>query len=280
MACIGVLGSGLLGKRILSVAPSSIRTWGTFTEEQNPKKEDMASKVLFQWENIDTWNNMPKETSSLIVTIPPIFQTESTVIEHLHQWCAWLKGNLKLLSSLVYISTTSVYPMKAKTWREEDTIEETTLSSRLRICTENIFQNYFPCCTLRSGAIYGPGRNIVSRILSNRSIPASDTPVHRIHVTDLANIALKAALTQPEHKMINCCDVSPDPSRILAEWVIKNRELFSIPPGQELVVDEQPLRKKGRSFPGRFISNDLLLHKFGYRLIYPDWKSGLISCFP
>lgn len=273
---IGILGTGYVGQEVIRQG-EEYSLWGTTTEKTRINLSQKIKLVNFQWENPHTWHHLPQTSDYLVLTIPPIFADEKATSEHLHKWCKWIKSNETQKTKLIYISTTSVYPKRAKRWREEDEFVLKSGRGQCRIVTEKILQHYFPCYILRAGAIYGPKRNIITRILRKMPIPLSDAPIHRIHVADLASIILSIIRQQPSFSVINCCDSYPDSSKTVTEWAMQNKTLLGLPADIDITYHNAPLRIKGHSIKDRWISNDRLINNMRYRFIYPDWKSGLIA---
>ncbi len=131
---------------------------------------------------------MPETAVTLVLTIPPLLKNLETEAERLHLWGKWMSHNRPELKRMIYISTTGVYPKCNGIWSENSGFEADTNSGKLRLLTENILSQYFSLHVVRPGGIYGSGRGIDSRLKSGKPIPVSNTPVHRIHVKDLARI--------------------------------------------------------------------------------------------
>ena len=188
---VGILGLGFLGQilaREFSAVPES---WGTW--HLTPPPEPILSNFSFDWANENNWSALPEIPVTLVLTIPPLLKNPETEAERLHLWGKWMNHNRPELKSMIYMSTTGVYPKRNGIWSEDSDFEADTNSGKLRLVTENILSKYFSLQVVRPGGIYGYGRGIDVRLKSGKPIPVSNTPVHRIHVMDLARINLGAA---------------------------------------------------------------------------------------
>ena len=173
---------------------------------------------------------------------------------------------------MIYISSTGVYPKRNGLWHENSEFEPDTNSGKLRLITEKTLGNFFKLYVVRPGGIYGKGRGIDVRLKSGKHIPVSGTPVHRIHVKDLAGIVFHLLKNPQSPRCINAVDFDPKPSWKVANWLVQNREDLS----EDMLQD---IPDSSASVPGnseRLISNQCLI-ELGITLKFPTFREGMVN---
>ena len=265
---VGILGLGFLGQilaREFSAVPES---WGTWHLTRPP--EPILSNFSFDWANENNWSALPETPVTLVMTIPPLLKNPDAEAERLHLWGKWMSHNRPELKSMIYISSTGVYPKLNGIWSEDSEFEADTNSGKLRLLTEKILSQYFSLHVVRPGGIYGYGRGIDVRLKSGKPIPVSGTPVHRIHVLDLARIILHLVEHPDTDKCINAVDHEAKPSWEVARWLIENREDLT----EDMFPDPAVISSSLPETPQRKISNQRLLD-LGITLRYPTFRDGM-----
>jgi len=171
---------------------------------------------------------------------------------------------------MIYISSTGVYPKRNGLWHEDSEFEPDTNSGKLRLITEKTLSSFFKLHVVRPGGIYGNGRGIDVRLKSWKHIPVSRTPVHRIHVNDLARIVFHLLNNAESARCVNAVDFDPKPSWKVAHWLIQNRKDLS----EDMLRD---IPDSSASVPGnaeRLISNQRLI-ELGITLNFPTFREGM-----
>lgn len=278
---IGIIGLGFLGREIGLLENWPAPSWGTnLTQPQVSNHPSLpVNQFRFDWQNDTHWNRLPQEEGVLILTAPPIHPEVDHEVKRLKAWGNWMNNNRRGYQSLVYISTTGVYPNQNGNWTETDTVEPDSPKGQLRLATEKTLAEFFDLSVIRSGAIYGPGRNIGNRILTGKPVPSGDQPVHRIHVADLARIVRMVISEKELPAIINAVDNDPTPTRMAAEWLLQ-QSFPTIPPETTLLLKAGfATRKEMQSADRRFINNRLLRDRCEYRFSYPSYKEGLTAAF-
>jgi len=262
---VGILGLGFLGQilaREFSAVPES---WGTW--HLTPPPEPILSNFSFDWANENNWSALPETPVTLVMTIPPLLKNPDAEAERLHLWGKWMSHNRPKLKRMIYISSTGVYPKLNGIWSEDSEFEADTNSGKLRLLTEKILSQYFSLHVVRPGGIYGYGRGIDVRLKSGKSIPVSNTPVHRIHVMDLARIICHLVKNPEALQCVNAVDLGAKPSWEVAKWLVENRNDLT----EEILPDAADCLP---GTPQRIISNQLLL-ELGITLCYPTFREGM-----
>ena len=264
---VGILGLGFLGKILSSELTSHEESWGTW--HKTPPPEKTFPVFHFDWADENCWDSLPETSATLVLTIPPLLKNPQGETDRLHLWGKWMRQNRPQLKRLIYISTTGVYPKCNGIWSEDSEFEADTLSGQLRLLTEKILSQYFQLQVIRPGGIYGFGRGIDVRLKLGKQIPLSSTPVHRIHVHDLARITLHLLENPFCTACVNAVDLEAKPSWEVAHWLIENRDDLT----------EQMFQENTDDFSGspqRIISNKHLL-ELDIPLRYPTFRQGMMS---
>ena len=267
---IGILGLGFLGKILASDFADIHKSWGTWNK--NPPPEAALKVFPFDWSRETSWSALPEVPETLVLTIPPMLNDPEAEKVRLNQWGKWMNKNRQNIKRMIYISSTGVYPKRNGLWQEDSEFEPDTNSGKLRLITEKTLASFFKLHVVRPGGIYGNGRGIDVRLQSGKHITVSGTPVHRIHVNDLAGIVFHLLKNPESASCINAVDFDPKPSWKVAHWLIQNRE--------DLSADMlQDIPDSSESIPGnseRLISNQCLI-ELGITLCYPTFREGMMK---
>ena len=267
---IGILGLGFLGKILASDFADIHKSWGTWNK--NPPPESALKVFHFDWSRETSWTALPEVPETLVLTIHPMLNDPEAEKVHLNQWGNWMNKNRPNIKRMIYISSTGVYPKRNGLWQEDSEFEPDTNSGKLRLITEKTLASFFKLHVVRPGGIYGNGRGIDVRLQSGKHITVSGTPVHRIHVNDLAGIVFHLLKNPESASCINAVDFDPKPSWKVAHWLIQNRE--------DLSADMlQDIPDSSESIPGnseRLISNQCLI-ELGITLCYPTFREGMMK---
>jgi len=262
---IGILGLGFLGKILASDFAYIQESWGTW--HKNPPPESALKVFPFDWSSETSWTALPEFPETLVLTIPPLLNDPEAEKARLNQWGEWMKKNRPNIKRMIYISSTGVYPKRNGLWHEDSEFEPDTNSGKLRLITEKTLGSFFKLYVVRPGGIYGYGRGIDVRLKSGKHIPVSGTPVHRIHVKDLAGIVFHLLKNPESARYVNAVDFDPKPSWKVAHWLIQNREDLT----EEMLPDAADCLP---GTPQRIISNQRLL-ELGITLCYPTFREGM-----
>ena len=267
---IGILGLGFLGKILASDFADIQESWGTW--HKNPPPESALKVFPFDWSSETSWTALPEFSENLVLTIPPLRNNPEAEKVRLNQWGEWMNKNRPNIKRMIYISSTVVYPKRNGLWHEDSEFEPDTNSGKLRLITEKTLGSFFKLHVVRPGGIYGNGRGIDVRLKSGKHIPVSGTPVHRIHVKDLAGIVFHLLKNPESARCINAVDFDPKPSWKVAHWLVQNREDLS----EDMLQD---IPDSSASVPGnaqRLISNQCLI-ELGITFSYPTFREGMGS---
>lgn len=184
---------------------------------------------------------------------------------------------------LIYISTSGVYGDCQGKWVDETrALNPGSPRSHRRAAAEQRIADWGgDHIILRAPGIYGPDRLPIDRVRAGQPILAgADAPwTNRIHVTDLAEIALTAAKRGPARVIYNASDGNPTP---MPDYYHALAKRLGCPPPPEIdwATAEQTFSAMRLSFlrESRRLSNQRLRETLGMTLHYPDYQTGLDAC--
>ena len=267
---IGILGLGFLGKILASDFADIKDSWGTW--HKNPPPESALKAFSFDWSSEKSWATIPEFPETLVLTIPPMLNDPEAEKFRLNQWGEWMNKNRPNIKRMIYISSTGVYPKSKGLWHEESKFEPDTNSGRLRLITEKTLGHFFVLHVVRPGGIYGKGRGIDVRLKSGKHIPVSGTPVHRIHVKDLAGIVFHLIKNPGSTRCVNAVDFDPKPSWEVAHWLVQNRDDLTEDMLQNILDTSASVTVNAE----RFVSNQYLIN-LGINLSFPTFREGMVK---
>ena len=188
----------------------------------------------------------------------------------------WLQRNAP--TSVVFISSTSVYRQKNAEWVQEDIadIPENITSKILWEAEQKISTIEQAVTILRSSGIYGPGRSHLFRQFmdGNATIEGNgDRYLNMVHRDDLAE-AITHSITNKD-KLCGTFNITDDePVKQLAffKWLSKttNRPMPAFGP------EPDPTTRK-RGITNKRVSNKLFKEILGFQYNYPTFREGLIE---
>ena len=189
------------------------------------------------------------------------------------------------LKSVVFLSSTGVYPDSGGGWVDETTSVHPHRRAD-RIHSEQAWQAFgrqhgAAVAILRLGGIYGPGQNALTRLLDGRAYRIAK-PGHvsnRIHVADIAQ-AIDATFARRIDGIFNLVDDEPAPP---SDQITFAAELLGIDPPPEIPFAEaqQTMSPFVLSFYSGCarVRNDRLKTVLGVSLHYPNYRVGLRALF-
>lgn len=226
--------------------------------------------------------------TALIYSVPPLAEgyapgSEEAPPEHLVPLLAAIEVAQKQgCPRFVYLSSTSVYGNYNAQWIDEDAELRPSSpqgkmrrDSELAVLSAEGIDGY----TLRIVGIYGPGRTILGRLESGRYplVDGGKKITNRIHVEDLAQAALAAALRAPEgSRAYNVSDGQPTAVRDLVSFVCEHTGL---PMPEPVSLEDYARRVQNPDIVARWtnsarVSNRRLIDELKIELRYPDVFAG------
>jgi nucleoside-diphosphate-sugar epimerase len=186
-----------------------------------------------------------------------------------------------------YLSTTGVYGDSKGNWVNENTSPNPQQERSIRrlACEKQWIETKLPIQILRLPGIYGPGRSAFESLL-NGTTKMIDKPgqvFSRIHVDDIAGSVLfliNLFFQGRTPSVVNIADNLPANNLDVLNFAAKIAKK-SLPSTVPFEIAQKTMSPMALSFwqENRKVDNELLCKKLGYSLIYPDFRSGLKSCF-
>ena len=199
--------------------------------------------------------------AEVLVTFPPDGETDARIAKALSR-----------ARSLVYLSSTAVYGDASGTIDERVAASPTAPRAAPRLAAEEAYRAQGGL-VLRCAAIYGPGRGLQVRLARGEHRLAGDgrAVVSRIHVTDLARLALAALARGPRGAVYNVADATPAPQIEVITWLAA-RLGVPVPPSVPPETLHETLRH------ARSIDGALARRELGIDLLYPSYRDGFEAC--
>lgn len=194
----------------------------------------------------------------------------------------WAEG--KRVGTLVYTSSSSVYPQTGGVWVNETCGHEgVSASGEILLQSEGVAMEvpmpWERAYVLRLSGIYGPGRHMLLdqlRAGEQRFNGRGEHYLNLIHRDDVVGAldAVFASTGGHTSGVYNLSDGHPYPKIEVVQWLAEQVgaqvPLFTGEPGDG---PRALLFRKG-PMPSRCISNKLLQERFGWTPRYPDFKAG------
>lgn len=188
------------------------------------------------------------------------------------------------LDRFVYLGSTGIYGEVAGDWIDEETpVNPATPRARARQAAEEAIRaaharDGFPAVIVRAPGIYGPGRSLAHRIKRGAyRVPGKgDNYLNRIHVDDLAQTLVAAALRGRPGAIYLATDDQPEQARVLANFCAG---LLGLPPPPS-VQRSEAARTMGESNLAMLqgdkrLSNRRIKEELGVTLRYPTYREGI-----
>jgi nucleoside-diphosphate-sugar epimerase len=193
-------------------------------------------------------------------------------------------GHADHISWLGYLSTTGVYGDTGGAWVDEESpLLPDTERGKRRLEAETKWLSLYRCAGLpvhifRLAGIYGPGRNQLVSVLDGtaKRIVKPGQVFGRVHVEDIAGV-LEASINHPcPGRAYNVCDDEPCPPQEVVSFAA---QLLGKPVPPEIPFERAELLPMARSFyaDSKRVSNARIKTELGYKLLYPNYRSGLMA---
>jgi len=197
------------------------------------------------------------------------------------KWLPLITPKLSNLKWAGYLSTTGVYGDADGAWVDENfPCRPTSKRGVERLLAERAWlDSGLPAEVFRIAGIYGPGRNIIPRLMAGGYKAVAWNPPHcsnRIHVDDVV-AALIAAMNAPRKARI--CNLSDDEPLSHADYVTELAQLIGAP-APELITPEEGRRQLSPMALEFFrdnkrVSNRLLHHELLSKLKHPSFRDAV-----
>lgn len=255
----------------------------TATSRKPQEHQEIVLGVQLLAYSADAVSRVLDGITHVLISVPP----EVTGCPVYAQFASLLAAHHSHIKWIGYFSTTGVYGNHQGAWVDEDSaINAQTPRAKARLIAEQQWLDLGKSIAaitaiFRLAGIYGPGRNVLQRLLENKvqNIFKPNQYFSRIHVEDIANVVIAAINNQSVSDIYNVCDDLPTPSHILTEFAA---ELLNMPTPSRIPLEQATLSPMAQEFyqSNRRVSNQKIKQKLDLALKYPTYKQGLLACLP
>lgn len=275
---VTIVGCGYVGERIAKLVIGDGATVRATTRRPDRAKELANAGIeahVVDPKDVPALASVIAGTGVLVSSVPPGADGDATPS------IARAATDAEV-GAFVYLGSTGVYPAHAGNVDEESAVEERGRGAARLIAERSLrdiaARTGLRVTILRIAAIYGPGRGIHARLRAGTyRVPGDgDNHVSRVHVDDLARIALaagRAQLLDPSGavRLYTVADEAPTTARAHADGVAA---VLGLPPPQSMPLAEAPPTLRG----DRRVSSARLRRELGFTFRYPTWREGLRQC--
>lgn len=276
-----IVGCGDLGRRVARVLTGRGQTFTAVVASAASAQALNAAGIAAQPLDLDRAAVLPGAGRVFWFAPPPAHGVTDPRLR------GWLDRTPQPLPRIVYVSTSGVYGDCEGRWIDEDEpLKPQTDRGRRRLDAESALRDY----AARSGAavmilrvpgIYGPGRLPVERL--RKGLPVIDEAqspfTNRIHVDDLAAVALAAMDRGEPGAAYNACDGQPT---TMTDYFCRCARLLGLPEPARVTLAEAraTFTPALLSFleESKRLRNRRMVAELGVTLRYPDLAAGLSSC--
>lgn len=233
---------------------------------------------LIGFDSTDIENYVSLATHFLIC-IPPTSTMDDSV---LIKYGELIKRQAPHLKWIGYLSSTGVYGNHEGSWvSEESECIPHTPTGVARLKAEQAWlsfakKNQLPLHVFRLSGIYGPGRNVIERLMNGKkqSIFKENQVFCRVHVDDIATTLLASIQLPNPLAIYNVSDDEPAPAYVVDQYAAEllHRQPIPLIPYSEAHLSsmEEELYANNRR-----VSNFKIKKELGVVLHYPTYKEGL-----
>ena len=259
-----VLGCGFTGVEAARLALADGRTILASTRSAGRARELAALGIearVIPHLDAEAVADLVPAGAEVLVTFPPDGATDAAIAPA-----------LGAARAVVYISSTAVYGEASGSIDEGVAVDPAAPRALARLAAEEAYRARGGSI-LRAAAIYGPGRGLHVRLARGEHRIAGDglAVVSRIHVTDLARLALAALDRGAPGSIFNAADATPVPQIEVITWLAA-RLGVPVPPSVPAESLHETLRHD------RAVDGALGRRSLGLELLYPSYREGFEDC--
>ena len=248
---------------------------------QNIDKLNSQGIKSCYWSKEDDVKDFISNSNNILITAPPNNFVDPVASKYSNYF-----SQTENKKRLIYLSSTSVYGDYKGAWVNENSkLKPKSQLGKWRLNVETEWlsfakSNSLSISVLRLSGIYGPGRSAFDRI-NNKSFKIVKSPnilFSRIHIDDITSIIQKFIDNENLKGVYNLSDNMPATSEAIYFEAFRLLKLKT-PTSKNL--DELNLSKTAMGFfsESKKVSNKKLLNNLNYKLIHPDYFSGMEDIF-
>ena len=224
-----------------------------------------------------------KKYDAILFTAPPNSDGTDPLLELMKDQLIQYKSQITWIG---YLSSTSVYGDHKGKWVDENSKPNAKGErGKKRMAVElswlALFEEFsLPIHIFRLAGIYGPSRNSLAKILNgkNTSVIKKGQVFSRIHVSDICRALYESIKRPTPGEIYNLSDDLPCAPELVDEYAAM---LLKKPPLMHIPFDEACLSALAKEFyqDCRKVSNKKFKSRFNFKLLYPNYKTGLNSLY-
>ena len=248
---------------------------------QNIDKLNRQGIKSCDWSKEEAVIDFINKSNTILITVPPNNFVDPVASKY-SKYFAQTGNEIRL----IYLSSTSVYGDHKGVWVNENSkLKAKSELGKWRLNVETKWLsfaklNHLPLLILRLSGIYGIGRSAFDRI-NNKSFKIVNSPnilFSRIHIDDITSIIIKFINNENLKGVYNLSDNMPATSEAI---YLEAFRLLKLEPPTSKNLDELNLSKTAMGFfsESKKVSNKKLLNNLNYKLIHPDYFSGMADIF-
>lgn len=279
-----IFGCGYVGEKLAAACMADgMRLIGTTrSPERAEALESHGIEAVLAASPSDLPDALLASTDTVLDSIP---LTREASMMHASQprWLPEIAGKCCRLKWAGYLSTTGVYGDAGGAWVDETRpCKPASKRGIERLKAEQAWlRSGLPAEIFRLAGIYGPGRNIITRLKTGGYKTVQWHPPHyssRIHVDDIVS-AIMAAMRSPRPgRMVNLADDEPLPH---ANYVTELARMIGAP-APVMLTPEEGERQLPPAMIDFFrdnkrVSNRLLHRELLPKLKYPGFREGFAA---
>lgn len=246
------------------------------TPDKHPLDTLNIELIDFDCSNIESSISL---ATHLLICIPPISGLGDIVLS---KYGRLIKKQAPYMKWIGYLSSTGVYGDHKGHWvSEESDCFPHTPTGIARFEVEQAWfsfakEHQLPLHIFRLSGIYGPGRNILCRLMQGKkqSVYKENQVFCRIHVEDLS-CAILASMQLPHPLSIyNVSDDEPAPAHVIDRYAanLLHQEPLPLIPFSKAQLS---LREHDFYSNNRRVSNLKIKKELNFKLRYPTYREGL-----
>ena len=255
--------------------------WNVKATTRNTNCDPVSDLCLINFDDVN--ESVIEPITHILISIPPQKSGDPVLGRY-----GYLLRNAPNLQWVGYLSSTGVYGnTDGNLVDEKSSRNPTNDRSKYRVKAENSWlslcrSSNVPIHIFRLAGIYGLGRNMLMRLISNR-VQHIEVPGHRfsrIHVDDLSNMLLASMVRPTPGEIFNVCDDEPASQSDVLKY---GCELLKIPVPEavNLAQGATNLSPRAKEFwrDNKVVDNSKIKKMLGVSLLYPNYREGLKAIF-
>lgn len=276
-----ILGCGYVGERLAKACiVEGVKVAGTTRSHARAEELRELGVDAVVIESPETLSDELLQQYDAVLDSIPLSRDEKGMHASQLQWLPVIAPKLSNLKWAGYLSTTGVYGDSGGEWVDENfPCNPASERGGERLKAEQAWlDSGLPAEVFRLAGIYGPGRNIVSKLMAGGYKAVRWQPEHwsnRIHVDDIV-AALMVAMNAPRKGRI--CNLSDDEPLPHADYVMELARMIGAPAPELLTPEEgeQQLSPMALEFfrDNKRVSNRLLHRELLPELRYPSFRKA------